>query len=97
MLAKLRRKAQSINARYWERVQECSQEQSQCPNTTQKTASFTPQSTSKPAPSISGSTSQASSSKPSKPKEAPKQQSMKPDLTRGLGSCGKLTQQERQH
>ena len=94
MLAELQRKAQSIDARYWERVQERSQEQSQRPNTTQKTQSFTPQSTSKPAPSTSRSTSQASSSKPGKPKEALKQQSTKPDLTGKLDSQGKLTQHE---
>ena len=91
-LAELRKKAQSIDARYWEHVQERSREQSQRPNTTQKTPSFTPQSTSKPTLTTSGSTSQASGSKPGKPKEAPKQQSTKPDLTGKLDSRGKLTQ-----
>ena len=75
-LAELRRKAQNIDARYWERVQERSREQNQRPSTTQKTSPFTPPSTSKLAPTTSGSTSQASGSKPGKPKEAPKQQSI---------------------
>ena len=100
-LAELRKKAQNIDARYWECYQECSQEQNQHPSTQQKiptlnTSSTTPQTTSKPALSGSGSTSQASGSKPGKPKEAPKPQSTKPDLTGKLDSCGKLTQQEQQ-
>jgi hypothetical protein len=100
-LAELRKKAQNIDARYWERAQERSREQTQRPSTQQKTpssntSSTTPQTTSKPAPSSSGSTSQASGSKPGKPKEAPKPQSTKPDLTGKLDSRGKLTQQERQ-
>ena len=100
-LVELRKKAQNIDARYWERVQERSREQAQRPPTTQKTpssttSSTTPQSSSKPAPSGSGSTSQASGSKPGKPKEAPKSQSTKPDLSGKLDSRGKLNQQERQ-
>ena len=100
-LADLRKKAQNIDARYWERYQERSREQNQHLSTQQKTlssntSSTTPQFTSKPAPSSSGSTSQASSSKPGKPKEALKLQSMKPDLTGKLDSRGKLTQQEQQ-
>ena len=63
---------------------------------TTSSSSFIPQSSSKPALTTSRSTSQASGSKPGKPKEVPKQQSTKPDLTGKLDSHSKLTQQERQ-
>ena len=91
-LSELCKKAQYINAQYWE--------QNQHPATQQKTASSNTtsnnsSSTAKYTTSSSGNTSQASGSKPGKLKEAPKTQSTKLDLTRKLDSCGKLTQKER--
>ena len=101
-LSKLCKKAQNINAQYWEHSQEHSHEQNQCLANQQKTPSSNTtsnnsSSTAKSTTSSSGNTSQASGSKHRKSKEAPKTQSMKLDLTRKLDSCGKLTQQERQH
>ena len=98
-LPELKKKAQNIDARYWERAQERSHEQNHRPANQSKPSSSntstTSSSTPKPA-STSGSTSQSSRSKPGKSKETPKPQTKKPDLTRKLDTRGKLTQQERQ-
>ena len=99
-LLELKKKAQNIDAQYWECVQECSHEQNHRPNTHSKPSSSntpnTSSSTPKPASTTSRSTSQSSRSKPGKLKETPKPQSTKPDLTGKLDTHGKLTQQERQ-
>ena len=91
-LSKLHKKAQNIDAQYWEQNQ-ClaTQKKTLLSNTTSNNSSSTAKSTT----SSSGNTSQASGSKTGKSKEAPKTQSMKPDLTGKLDSHGKLTQQER--
>ena len=94
MLSRLHKKAQNIDTQYWEQNQRlATQQKTPLSNTTSNNSSSTAKSTT----SSSGNTSQASGSKTGKSKEAPKTQSMKPDLTRKLDSCGKLTQQERQH
>jgi Retrotransposon gag protein len=91
-LMDIRTKAQNIDARYWERVQERSREQ-QRPN-----QSFKPP----PTPSTSTSTSQQTASTPfrsqdQKPKqETNKSATPKPDLMGKLDAKGKLTPQERQ-
>ena len=98
MLSELRKKAQNIDARHWERVQERSWEQNTCLPNQQKTQSSSSNNTSnnisKPAQPNSGNNSQSSGSKSGKSKETPKPQSMKLDLTGKLDSKGKLTQQE---
>ena len=93
-LSELHKKAQNIDARYWEQNQRpATQQKTPSSNTTSNNSSSTAKSTT----SSSGNTSQASRSKTRKSKEAPKTQSTKPGLTRKLDSHGKLTQQERQH
>ena len=97
-LPELKKKAQNINARYWEHVQEHTREQNHHPNTQLKPSSSntsnTSSSTPKPASTTSRSTSQSSGLKPGKSKETLKPHLTKLDLTRKLDTHGKLTQQE---
>ena len=99
-LSELRKKAQNIDARHWERVQEHSREQNLHPPSQQKTqpspSNNSSNNISKPVQPNSSNNSQSSGSKSRKSKETLKPQLTKPDLTGKLDSKGKLTQQEQQ-
>jgi Retrotransposon gag protein len=90
----LKQKAQNIDARYWERAQECSHEQQYRKNplkSSTSAASTVPSTTLKSTPHSNFCSEQKSKPKDSKPL------TLHVDLLGKLDSKGKLTQQERQH
>jgi hypothetical protein len=93
-LIEMRRKAQNIDHRYWERQQERSREQ---PRPNPSKSSTTPATTSmSDTPAASSKTpARSDQKKPDKPKDS-KPSTPRVDLTGKLDSHGKLTQQERQ-
>jgi Retrotransposon gag protein len=90
----LKQKVQNIDARYWERAQECSREQQyrqNPPKSSTSAASAVPSTTPKSTPH-----SDFHSEQKPKPKDS-KLSTPHVDLLGKLDSKGKLTQQERQH
>jgi hypothetical protein len=89
----LKQKVQNIDARYWERAQECSREQQyrqNPPKSSTSAASTVPSTTPKSIPRSEFHLEQKSKLKDSKPTTP------RVDLSGKLDSKGKLTQQERQ-
>jgi hypothetical protein len=90
----LKQKVQNIDARYWERAQECSHEQQyrqNLPKSSTSAASAVPSTTPKATPCSNFHLEQKSKPKDSKPSTP------RVDLSGKLDSKGKLTQQEWQH
>jgi Retrotransposon gag protein len=90
----LKQKVQNIDARYWERAQECSCEQQyrqNLPKSSTSAASAVPSTTPKSIPC-----SEFHSEQKPKPKDS-KPTTPRVDLSGKLDSKGKLTQQEQQH
>jgi hypothetical protein len=90
----LKQKVQNINARFWERAQECSREQQfrqNQPKSSTSTATAVPSTTPKPI-----SRSKFRSKQKPRPKDS-KPTTPRVDLSGKLDSKGKLTQQEWQH
>jgi Retrotransposon gag protein len=89
----LKQKVQNIDARYWERAQECSREQQyrqNPPKSSTSAASAVPSTTPKSIPHSEFRLEQKPKPKDSKPT------TLRVDLSGKLDSKGKLTQQERQ-
>jgi hypothetical protein len=90
----LKQKVQNIDARYWERAQECSREQQYRQNpikSSTSAASAVPSTILKPTPHSNFCLKQKPKLKNSKPSTP------RVDLSGKLHSKGKLTQQEQQH